>query len=277
MKFQKSFALMLAAIICVTASFRASKARPQLPRLYKEMTQSERAAFVAEHARAVARQMSGRDYQFTPAFEHELQRAVDFYVRRIGNDGGDQPGKGDARFIFERGQSVAPTLIREFKARGVSPLIGLYIPLVESEYVNNSSPNSHGALGMFQFLPQTAARYGLNANELLDVEKSADAAARYIADGMKKFSGDSMKEALAILAYNRGTNNVERDLTAVVTQENASCSICALTAERDKLDSTFRNENVLYVPRFFAGAIIGENPDTFGLNAQALSSLGAKP
>src|SRR5437764_9401692 len=35
------------------------------------------------------RSISGRDYQFTPAFEAEIQKAVEFYARRIGNNGGE--------------------------------------------------------------------------------------------------------------------------------------------------------------------------------------------
>jgi hypothetical protein len=43
------------------------------------------------------------------------------------------------------------------------------------------------------------------------------------------------------------------------------------------LDKTFRSESVYYVPRFFAGAIIGENPQAFGLQTRPLSSLESKP
>jgi hypothetical protein len=38
------------------------------------------------------------------------------------------------------------------------------------------------------------------------------------------------------------------------------------------LDQTFRDENVYYVPRFFAAAIIGENPTVFGVQMEPLSS-----
>jgi hypothetical protein len=245
--------------------------------LYQQMTLTQRAAFVTEKAREISRKISGNDYEFTTAFEMEIQKAVDMYARRIGNNAGDSPGKGDARFVFERGQTVAPTLIRTFKARNVAPVIGLYIPLIESEYINIQSPNSMGAVGMFQFVPATGEHYGLSAKELLDVDKSADAAARYIADGINQFSSDRMKEALALLAYNRGGNNVERDIAALINDQNRACSICALTEQRDKLDKTFRGESVYYVPRFFAAAIIGENPQAFGLQTRPLSSFESKP
>jgi len=240
------------------------------------MTLVQRAGFVTEKAHEISRKISGNDYEFTTAFEMEIQKAVDMYARRIGNNAGESPGKGDVRFVFERGQRVAPLLIRTFKAHNVSPLIGLYLPLVESEYVNIDSPNSMGAVGMFQFLPQTGEHYGLSADDLLDVEKSADAAARYIGDGLNTFSADRMKEALALLAYNRGGNNVERDIATLVNERNRACSICALTEQRDKLDKRFRSENVYYVPRWFAATIIGENPQAFGLQTRPLSSLEAK-
>lgn len=244
--------------------------------LYSQMTSSAQAAFVGEQARAVGRQISGVEYEFTPAFEMEVQKFIDSYARRIGNNRGDRPGKGDARFIFERGQRVAPTVISVFKANNVSPLMGLYIPLVESEYRNELSTNSVGAIGMFQFLPRTGQLYGLSTVDLLDVEKSADAAARYLTNSLNKFRNDPMKEALALLAYNRGASRTALDLTVVITDDNKQCSICALTAARGRLDENFQDENVNYVPRFFAAAIIGENPQVFGLKMQRLSSYDTK-
>lgn len=278
MKLKSMLVLSLTVIVFLSMTSHPSGAiTMQSATLYQQMTLTQRAAFVTEKSREISRKISGNDYEFTPAFEMEIQKAVDMYARRIGNNAGDSPGKGDARLVFERGQTIAPTLIRTFKARNVSPLIGLYIPLVESEYVNIQSPNSMGAVGMFQFVPATGEHYGLSAEELLDVDKSADAAARYIADGINQFSSDRMKEALALLAYNRGGNNVERDIAALINDQNRACSICALTEQRDKLDRNFRGESVYYVPRFFAAAIIGENPQAFGLSTRPLSSFEAKP
>src|SRR5947209_14089742 len=209
----------------VSDSSTTNLVKAQTGKSYQAMSKDEQSAFIAEKARDIARRMSQTEYQFTPAFESEIQKSVDYYVGRIGNNLGDQPGKGDARFIFERGQVHAPTLIRIFKARNISPLIGLYIPLIESEYLNLEKPYSMGALGMFQFLPQTGERYGLTKQDLTDVEKSADAAARYIADSLGLFNNDSMKEALALLSYNRGRRKVADDLQLVIDDVNRSCSI----------------------------------------------------
>jgi hypothetical protein len=273
MKFQKTLLILLALIISSANGVVQTRAQTTPSgKIYQQMTAAERSAFVAEQARRIGREMSGSEYEFTPDFVADIQQAVNQYARRIGNNGGDKLWKGDARLIFERGQAQAPTLIAAFKSRNLSPLMGLYIPWIESEYVNIQTPNSVGAIGMFQFLPKTGERFGLSPQDLLDVGKSADAAARYLTDNLEQFKDDPMKETLALLAYNRGEQKTARDLKFLANDQNKQCSICALTADRSKLDETFRYENVFYVPRFFAAAIIGENPQAFGLQMQPLSS-----
>lgn len=271
MNLQKTLLLLIATILLTTTSPVARSQTTQTGKLYQKMTSHERSEFVAAQARRIAREISGSEYEFTPAFEEDIQQAVTHYARRMGKDG-DQSGKRDLRLVLERGQVQAPTLMTVFRERNVSPLIGLYLPFIESEYINIEAPNSMGAMGMFQFLPQTGERYDLSREDLLDVTKSADAAARYILDSLDQFKNDPMKEALALLAYNRGGQRTARDLKFLANEENKKCSICALSADRSKLDETFRYESVFYVPRFFAAAIIGENPQVFGLVMQPLSS-----
>ncbi len=268
MRLQKMSLLLLSLGFCLAMNSQRGHAQPESAgKTYQQMTPNERSDFVAAHAQSIGREMSGNDYQFTAAFTENIQRQVDRYAKRIGSE-----GNRDLRVVLERGTTQAPTLIAAFKARNVSPLIGLYLPWIESEYVNIQMPNSMGSIGMFQFLPQTGEHYGLSASDLLNVEKSADAAARYINDNLERFKDDPMKEALALLSYNRGGKKTASDLRALVNETNKQCSICALTADSNKLDATFQNENVYYVPRFFAAAIIGENPQAFGLQSQPLST-----
>jgi hypothetical protein len=259
----------IAVVFCLTAL--ESSATAQAARPYQQMSGSERAIYVSAKAKVIGRRISDSDYQFTASFETKIQTALDSYVQPLDNK---RPGATSPGVIIARGQSQAATLMTTFKARGVSPLIGLYLPWIESEYVNLSSPNESGAIGMFQFLPQTGMVLGLTPEELLDVEKATDAAARYIASSMKTFDQDRMKEALAVLAYNRGDRNVKNDIALLANEKNSGCSICLLTEQRDKLNKTFKPENVYYVPRFFAAAILGENPQDFGLTSPPLSSFG---
>jgi hypothetical protein len=240
-------------------------------RTYQQMSSVERSQFVAAQAHRIGRELSGRKYEFTPAFIEDIQQSLNHYTRRIAAEG-EAPNKHDLRLVIERGHAQAPAIIAAFKARNVSPLVGLYLPWIESEYVNLSSPNPVGAIGMFQFLPKTGEHFGLTAEELLDVNKAADAAAQYIANNMNLFANDPMKETLALLAYNRGEQKTVADVGALVNDSNRECSICALTAARTRLDASFQNESVYYVPLFFAAAIIGENPQAFGLRAHQLSA-----
>ncbi len=272
MKLQKILFLFIVDMLSLATAIQTCAQTAPSGKAYQQMSATERSVFVGEQARRIGREMSGNEYEFTPDFVTLMQKAVDEYARRIGNSGGAGLAKTDVRVVLDRGQAQAPTLLAAFRARNVSPLIGLYIPLVESEYVNIQTPNSVGAIGMYQFLPKTGACFGLSPQDLLDVEKSADAAARYITKNLEQFKDDPMKEALALLAYNRGEEQTARDLKLFVNDKNRQCSICALTAAGDQLDATFRGENVFYVPRFFAAAIIGENPQAFGLQMQPLSA-----
>lgn len=255
--------MLLASVLTLTAAHASA----QTGKRYEDMSRDERLVFVGERARQIAREISGNEYQFTTDFERDIQRAVTHYAERIGKG-----GPTDLRLTVERGHAQAPTINAVFRGRNVSPLIGLYLAWIESAYKNLESPSPFGALGMFQILPSTGERYGLTIADLLDVAKAADAAARYIADSMEVFSSDPMKEALAVLAYNRGASRTTRELKLLLNDQNKQCSICALTADRSKRDETFGAESVFYVPQFFAAAIIGENPQVFGLPPQPLSS-----
>ncbi|MCA1575828.1 MAG: transglycosylase SLT domain-containing protein [Acidobacteria bacterium] len=267
MKTERIFMLLASVVLLTVTALTASAQTVQPGKRYEDMSRAERLVFVGERARHIAREISGTDYQFTTDFERDILKAVTHYAERIGKG-----GKIDLRLVLERGQAQAPTVNAVFRARNVSPLIGLYLAWIESEYMNLESRSSTAAVGMFQFLPSTGERYGLTAQDLLDVAKSADAAARYITDSVQVFKGDPMKEALAVLAYNRGAQKTTRELKLLLNEQNRQCSICALTADRSKRDETFGSEGVFYVPRFFAAAIIGENPQMFGLQMQPLSS-----
>lgn len=87
------------------------------------------------------------------------------------------------------------------------PLELKYMSVIESA-LNPVARSRAGALGIWQFMYQTGKVYGLKINsfvdERLDVEKAADAAARYLLDAYSTFQDWN----LAICAYNCGSGNV---------------------------------------------------------------------
>jgi len=72
---------------------------------------------------------------------------------------------------------------------------------------NNSAVSPAGALGPYQFMPATAAQYGLKGNDVYDPDKSKEAAGKYFSDLMKHYNGDT---DMALAAYNWGQGNVDK-------------------------------------------------------------------
>ena len=100
-------------------------------------------------------------------------------------------------------------IFEEILAKYGLPLELKYMSIIESN-LNPVAESRAGALGIWQFMYRTGKLYGLKINsfmdERLDVEKSADAAARYLRDAYNVF-GDWN---LAISAYNCGSGNVNK-------------------------------------------------------------------
>jgi hypothetical protein len=125
---------------------------------------------------------------------------------------------------------------------------------------------------MFQFMEQTAFRFGLTAEDRNDPAKAADAAARYLSEQQGRFAGDMW---LSLLAYNQGERAVEKLLGAASEARGAACSIRLLTEKKDTLGKHFQGEGVSYTPALVAAAIIGEHPQDFGIEMRPLSMLSS--
>jgi serine/threonine protein kinase len=238
---------------------------------YSQMSEAEQLAFINEQEQRISAMMGDRPVKLNDEALRAIKRDVDSYVARTGSTS-NGPGKEDLRVIYARAIPYAPLIAGSFAARKVPVIIGLYLPMIESEY-KACFENRVGAKGLFQFLPQTARQYGVAHEEMCDVEKMTPAAAHYIADRMAELGDDSESMTLVLLSYNRGPEWVRSSLRQLRDADNYERNFWTLFANRDKLDETFQQENAFYVPKFFAAAIIGENPHAFGLQIAPLSSL----
>src|SRR6185503_809601 len=105
--------------------------------------------------------------------------------------------------IKQRAQSLEPYFLDSAKRYGIDPRILRVLCYLESRFqLTAISPK--GARGPMQFMPETAARYGLNNPH--DPKAAIDAAARYFRDLLLKFDG---RIDLAFAAYNAGEGTVE--------------------------------------------------------------------
>jgi membrane-bound lytic murein transglycosylase D len=163
----------------------------------------------------------------------------------------------------------------------MDPRIGLYLAMIESEHcVCLQSPT--GPLGMFQFTRATGELHGLrvmrgaspsNPDERCEPEPAARAAASYMKALTARYGTGPSSVPLAIGSYNSGEGGLSSNLQkALDSGEGLPRDFWTLIAKGDILSKQFQSENFKYVPKFFAAAIIGENPQDFGLNLQPLST-----
>ncbi len=241
-------------------------------KLYKQMSEEEQVYFVNKKAQAIALMVGNRPQVFPDEAISIIKFWLDAYVRRIGN-GNTRLWGEDLHFMFKRARTTfTPYIIRAFKANGAPPVVGVYLPVIETEYRNISTNNFAGAAGLFQFLGPTAEHYGVPASERTNIEKMAPAAAKYINDRLSEFGADAVGVGLSIAGYNRSPDSVRRDLHVVIDSKNKERDFWILVKNKAMLDHWFQKENINYVPRFFAAAIIGENPWAFGLKMRQLST-----
>ncbi|HKX31950.1 MAG TPA: FHA domain-containing protein [Blastocatellia bacterium] len=244
--------------------------RPTTPVLYLKMSREQQDEFLDREARRVTVLIGNREYVFEREVLGYIKEYVDSYARRVRNGSTARWGE-DLNYIFERARQSAPYIIASFRRESVPVVLGLYIPMVETEY-NECLASPVGALGLFQFMPGTARDYNVSPADRCRIGLMAPAAARYMRDRIREFGSDGMSVALSLAAYNRGPDSVRRDLQDVVDSRSNERSFWTLVAKKEKLDKYFRNENIKYVPKFFAATIVGENPEAFGLRIRKLST-----
>src|SRR5712691_3561117 len=113
----------------------------------------------------------------------------------------------DGPSLEQRAQQFEPLIVESAHRYGVDARILRSVCLIESRYrVNAVSPK--GARGPMQFMPETAARYGLHDPH--DPQAAIDAAARYLRDLLQRFNG---RVDLALAAYNAGEGAVTSFMT----------------------------------------------------------------
>jgi serine/threonine protein kinase len=264
-------AVVVLAVIVTAGVFlyrRAARtAGTALPTTYAAMNEAQRLGFISEQEQRVASMMGERPVKLNDEALRAIKAVVDRYTAP------PRPDTATLADKYARAPTYIPVIAREFSARRIPIIVGVYLPMIESAY-QPCFENEVGAKGLFQFLPATAAHYGVERKDMCDVNKMAPAAAHYIADRMAELGDDSQSMTLVLLSYNRGANSVLENLRMLrETDANYERNFWTLFANRKKLDQAFRDEGAYYVPAFFAAAIIGENPQAFGLNTPPLSSL----
>ncbi|MBL8204451.1 MAG: transglycosylase SLT domain-containing protein [Blastocatellia bacterium] len=174
--------------------------------------------------------------------------------------------QGRGRTTMERGLQRAGKYMnmarRIFKEEGV-PQDLAWLGQVESAW----SPNARSwaaAVGLWQFIPGTAARFGLRQDYYIDerssFEKATRASARYLKFLANRYAGNW---ELAMAAYNSGEGNVDRAIA------RSGYADFWEIYQRGLLPNETRN----YVPNILATIIIAKNPLHYGFNVKPAAPL----
>jgi hypothetical protein len=150
-------------------------------------------------------------------------------------------------FYFKRANRWFPVMKPILEEHGI-PFDFVYLAVIESGLTQAISPSN--AVGFWQFLKETAQDYGLLVNQYVDerknIEKSTNAACKYLNKAFEKFGSWS----LAAAAYNRGKGGINSDLNS----QNVESFF----------DLHLNEETSRYVFRILAVKYIMENPSDFG-------------
>lgn len=123
-----------------------------------------------------------------------------------------------------------------------------YLAVIESNLENAVS--SAGATGYWQFIKSAATQYGLEVNDQVDerynVEKSTEAASKYLLEAYNKFGNWTMSAA----SYNAGINGIEK--------------WSGLQKTTNYWNLVLGSETSRYVSRIIAMKLIMENPNYYG-------------
>jgi len=183
-----------------------------------------------------------------PGGVHPLcKERVAFHLDRLAK-------KPNLRAAWERRKQRWPVIQRALAAAGLPEEFG-YVAWVESSF-NPEARSPLGSLGVWQFIPGTARRFGLTVDgardDRLDFEKETRAAAAYLTKLVDEFGRDAPLVAMA--SYNMGEQRMREALAG------RKSDFWELYEKR-----RLTEEAAEYVPQILAAALIGSNPGRYGL------------
>ncbi len=164
----------------------------------------------------------------------------------------------EKRFFIEaykRSGKYRKQIVSEIKAAGL-PVELSWLPLIESGFKAQALSKAR-ALGLWQFIPSTGYKFGLNRDtyidERLDPQKATKAAIAYLKE-LHQLFGDW---STVLAAYNCGEGRVLR----IIRGQNVNY----LDNFWD-LYEKLQKETARYVPRFLACLHIINHPEKYGLD-----------
>ena len=254
--------------LLLDATARAQRTLAELGRASK--TKAEEVANAGDdldrEIRRILRQFDAETYAVPPIFKERLQHHIDRLVR----------DDSVTRATYQRKLRYWPIIQRELTALELPEVMG-YVAWQESNFTPTATSRA-GARGMWQMMPATARGYGLRVDRQVDervnVRKQSRAAARHLANLLGEFGEDAFM--LVMASYNRGENGVRRVLRQIAQTPGG------FKKEKRDFWHLYRlrllpAETMEYVPKVLAAAVIGSNPERYGLPPPPAPASPAPP
>jgi hypothetical protein len=157
--------------------------------------------------------------------------------------------QGTTTLVMKRANKVFPIIEPILQKNGV-PDDFKYLAVIESGLINAVSPA--GARGIWQFMPETAKEKGMEVTENVDeryhLEKSTEAACKYLLDAKSRLGSWTMAAA----SYNGGMNGINKQIE--------------IQKVNNYYDLLLNEETSRYVFRILALKEIMKNPIKYGFN-----------
>ncbi|MFP6581846.1 MAG: LysM peptidoglycan-binding domain-containing protein [Candidatus Hydrogenedentota bacterium] len=160
---------------------------------------------------------------------------------------------------LNRSARYLPYIRREFERAGL-PNDLVWLAMVESQFTPRINSRV-GAGGMWQFMPSTGKRFGLERDHFMDQrydwKKSTQASIKYLSDLYDLF--DSWP--LAVSAYNRGEGGIERAIAM-----NGGQRDWWQLMETPPASSRIPRETKKFYAKLLASALIANDPERYGFS-----------
>ena len=138
----------------------------------------------------------------------------------------------------------------------------IFLALVESGFKLKAYSRAK-ASGMWQFIPETGKRYGLEVDYWVDMRRNPEMATKAALKYLNRLHDEFGDWLLAMAAYNCGEGRVRR-LVREMQQDSTRDSTLPITY----WDLELPKETMRYVPRILAAMVIGHYPEQYEMTVE---------
>lgn len=138
----------------------------------------------------------------------------------------------------------------------------IYLALVESGFKLKAYSRAK-ASGMWQFIPETGKRYGLEVDYWVDMRRNPELATMAALKYLNRLHDEFGDWLLAMAAYNCGEGRVRRLLREMQADSTRDTSVAVTYWDLELPKETMR-----YVPRILAAMVIGHYPEQYEMTVE---------